>query len=61
MYDLKCPWQTVTTHVQERSYEVVDTVSFGDCLKTQCPFWQTEQKIGYDNIVEAHCTRAKGV
>jgi hypothetical protein len=60
MGNLKCPWQTVKTRVEDKKGTSTTTVSFADCLKSQCPFWQEQKHIGYCNTIQEHCMRAKG-
>lgn len=60
MYELRCPWQTVTTQTQERSYLSTTKIEFGKCIKGQCPFWHPETEIGYCNTVPEYCMRVKG-
>lgn len=54
---MKCPYQLKVTHKQEqmKSYYVepaVDITQFGECVKSECPFYYTK------NTTE-HCSRAE--
>ena len=59
---MKCPYQTREIHKpeyindQERHYKE-DITEFGDCVKTECPFYYTIE-IEY-KVFKEHCGRAE--
>lgn len=50
---MKCPYRTVTTIEEFRKrakIERIERVEYLDCIKEECPFWET--------VIEPCCRRA---
>ena len=61
---MKCPYQTVITHKPESTKNYVkfyaqDITEFGECCKSECPFYYTTEYKPARSITE-HCRRAEG-
>ena len=60
---MKCPYQTIITHKPESAYGYVrhfaqDITEFGDCVKTECPFYYTTEYKS-TRLVKEHCRKAE--
>lgn len=60
---MKCPYQTRVVHRPEHTegyvrYCAEDITEFGDCVKTECPFYHTTEYKPARKITE-HCRRAE--
>ena len=60
---MKCPYQTRVIHKPEYTEGFVDSFAedvteFGDCVKTECPFYHTTEYRSTRQVKE-HCRRAE--
>lgn len=60
---MKCPYQTRVIHKPEYTEGYVknfaeDITEFGDCVKTECPFYYTTEYAPVRMITE-HCRKAE--
>ena len=60
---MKCPYQTRVIHKPEYISGYVrnfaeDITEFGDCVKTECPFYYTTEYASARKITE-HCRKAE--
>ena len=56
---MKCPYQTRVVHKPEyNGYYAEDITEFGDCVKTECPFYYTTEYRPARKITE-HCRKAE--
>lgn len=60
---MKCPYQTRVIHKPEYSagystHYAEDITEFGDCVKTECPFYYTIEYSVSRKITE-HCRKAE--
>ena len=57
---MKCPYQTITIHEPETfGHYAQKRVSFGDCLRLECPFYYTYQHMDTGRHITEHCKRAE--
>jgi hypothetical protein len=62
---MKCPYQTIMTHKLKgaRGYGVEfveDITEFGECLKSECPFYYTKTAKRYnETYITEHCHKAE--
>ena len=60
---MKCPYQTRVIHKPEyisgdSIYRAEDMTEFGDCIKTECPFYYTIEH-SVSRTTTEHCARAE--
>ncbi len=60
---MRCPYQTITTHKPEYTdrdgeHCAKDIVEFGNCLKSECPFYYTS--LDWELNSWEHCRRTEG-
>jgi hypothetical protein len=60
---MKCPYQTKVIHKPEytEGYEIkfaMDITEFGECVKSECPFYHTTEYKPTRHIKE-HCRKAE--
>lgn len=59
---MKCPYQTIIIHKPESTrnyvkYYAEDITEFGECYKSECPFYYTS----WEHETVEHCRRAEGI